>query len=106
MAKGRGTAKRCRVCPAPRMPLARCLYNAQGNPMLLEVKCYATLAKYQPGDEDFLLGPNPTLRDLVGFLGIPEGELKISFVNGVHAELDHELHEGDRVGLFPAVGGG
>jgi len=74
--------------------------------MLLEVKCYATLAKYQPRDEDFFLGPSPTLRDLVGFLGIPETELKISFVNGVHAGLEHELHEGDRVGLFPAVGGG
>jgi molybdopterin converting factor small subunit len=74
--------------------------------MLLEVKCYATLAKYQPKDEDFFLGPNPTLRDLVGFLGIPETELKISFVNGEHAGLEQELYEGDRIGLFPAVGGG
>ncbi len=74
--------------------------------MILEVKCYATLAKYQPEQEDILLGPHPTLRDLVGFLGISESELKITFVNGVLAGLDHELHEGDRIGLFPAVGGG
>lgn len=74
--------------------------------MLLEVKCYATLAKYQPPDQDFVLGPHPTLRDLVVFLGIPESDLKITFVNGVHAGMEHELHEGDRIGLFPAVGGG
>ncbi|HDQ40978.1 MAG TPA: MoaD/ThiS family protein [Desulfonatronum sp.] len=74
--------------------------------MILEVKCYATLVKYQPEQKDLLLGPQPTLRDLIGFLGIPEAELKLRFVNGVHVGLDHELHEGDRVGLFPAVGGG
>lgn len=74
--------------------------------MLLEVKCFATLARHQPRQGDFHLGPNPTLRDLVVFLGIPEEELKITFVNGVHAGLEHELHEGDRVGLFPPVGGG
>lgn len=74
--------------------------------MLLEVKCYATLAKYQPKQEDFLLGPHPTLRDLVGFLDMPESEVKISFVNGVLAEPEHQLQEGDRVGLFPPVGGG
>ena len=74
--------------------------------MLLEVKCYATLAKYQPQQDDFLLGPHPTLRDLVGFLGVPESELKIRFLNGVHVGLEHELHEGDRIGLFPSVGGG
>ncbi len=74
--------------------------------MLLEVKCYATLAKYQPSNQDFALGPQPTLRDLVVFLGIPELELKITFVNGVHVGMEHELHEGDRIGLFPAVGGG
>lgn len=74
--------------------------------MLLEVKCYATLGRFQPQERDFLLGPNPTLRDLIVFLGVPETELKISFINGVHAGLEQELHDGDRVGLFPAVGGG
>lgn len=74
--------------------------------MLLEVKCYATLAKFQPSSRDIILGPHPTLRDLAVFLGIPESELKITFVNGVHVDLEHELHEGDRIGLFPAVGGG
>lgn len=78
----------------------------EGHNMLLEVKCFATLARFQPRREDIPLGPNPTVRDLIGYLGMPESEVKISFVNGVHAGPDHELHDGDRVGLFPAVGGG
>jgi sulfur carrier protein ThiS len=74
--------------------------------MLLEVKCYATLAKFQPKENEFHLGPKPMLRDLIAFLGIPEGEIKISFANGVIVDPEYELQEGDRVGLFPAVGGG
>jgi molybdopterin converting factor small subunit len=74
--------------------------------MLLEVKCYATLAKFQPQENEFHLGPRPMLRDLTGFLQIPEDEIKITFANGISVGLDHELHEGDRIGIFPAVGGG
>ena len=39
-------------------------------------------------------------------LGIPPEELKLVFLNGLHAGLDAALKDGDRVGLFPAVGGG
>lgn len=74
--------------------------------MLLEVKSYATLTKFQPKESEFHLGPRPTMRDLIAFLGIPEGEVKISFANGVVVAPDYELQEGDRIGLFPAVGGG
>lgn len=74
--------------------------------MLLEVKCYATLATFQPKESEFHLGPRPMLRDLIAFLGIPEGDIKITFANGVIVGPEYELHEGDRIGLFPAVGGG
>jgi sulfur-carrier protein len=39
-------------------------------------------------------------------LGIPPGEVKLRFVNGKQAKDDQVLAEGDRVGLFPPVGGG
>ena len=74
--------------------------------MLLEVKCYATLSKFQPKENEFHLGPRPMMRDLIAFLRIAEGEVKISFANGVVVGPDYELQEGDRIGLFPAVGGG
>lgn len=74
--------------------------------MLLEVKCYATLNTFQPKESEFHLGPRPMLRDLIAFLGIPEHEIKITFANGVIVGPEYELQEGDRIGLFPAVGGG
>jgi molybdopterin converting factor small subunit len=33
-------------------------------------------------------------------------EIKVAFVNGKHAHMRTQLQEGDRVALFPAVGGG
>jgi sulfur carrier protein ThiS len=44
--------------------------------------------------------------DILAGLGIASQEVKIIMVNGVHAKPDRELQDGDRVGLFPAVGGG
>ena len=39
-------------------------------------------------------------------LGGPPGEVKTVFVNGVSRSFDHVLADGDRVGIFPPVGGG
>jgi molybdopterin converting factor small subunit len=44
--------------------------------------------------------------DVLTALGIPEEEVKIIFINGVKKELHAPLADGDRLGLFPAVGGG
>jgi len=47
-----------------------------------------------------------TIRQLCSLLNIPERAIKIAMVNGVKVELDHKLEGEERVGLFPAVGGG
>jgi molybdopterin converting factor small subunit len=39
-------------------------------------------------------------------LGGPPGEVKTVFVNGASRSFDHVLADGDRVGIFPPVGGG
>ncbi len=39
-------------------------------------------------------------------LDIGEDEVHLIFVNSARAGLDTELKDGDRLGLFPAVGGG
>lgn len=39
-------------------------------------------------------------------LNIRPEDLKLIFVNGVHAEPDRILNDGDRVAFVPAVGGG
>ena len=74
--------------------------------MSLTVKCYATLTGYAPPGDEIPHEQAPTVRDLLARLHIAESEVKVVFVNGLHAPLDHPLHDNDRVGLFPAVGGG
>jgi molybdopterin converting factor small subunit len=70
------------------------------------VKCYATLTMYCP-PEGVLALPEPTdVAALVSMLDIPPEEVKLIFVNGKRADMDQVLAEGDRVGLFPPVGGG
>jgi len=72
----------------------------------IEVRCFASLASYAPtGGYVNLAAPGST-GDLIRALGIPAGEVAIIFVNGAHATEATELRDKDRVGLFPAVGGG
>jgi len=75
--------------------------------MPIELKCYATLAPLTPSNADaFPIHSGETVLDLLSRLSIPAEEVKIVFVNGLSAELDKTLSDGDRVGVFPPVGGG
>jgi hypothetical protein len=39
-------------------------------------------------------------------LKIPPDSIKLVFLNGVHANGDEILKDGDRIGAFPPIGGG
>jgi sulfur carrier protein ThiS len=72
----------------------------------IEVRCFASLAKHAPEGGYAKLAAADTAGDLIRALGIPAGEVASIFVNGAHAVETTALRDGDRVGLFPAVGGG
>lgn len=75
--------------------------------MHVSIRCFATLSRFTPEDAGaFPVAGGETVADLVARLGIPLDDLKLVFVNGEHVALDATLKDGDRVGLFPAVGGG
>ncbi|XPV77225.1 MAG: MoaD/ThiS family protein [Desulfovibrio sp.] len=75
--------------------------------MEIIVKTFATLSQFQPENSDNYPAPDDaTVQDIRDELNIPVDELRIIFVNGVHATLETPLKNGDRVGFFPAVGGG
>ena len=75
--------------------------------MSITLKCFASLSRFSPPDaEAYSIAPGETVASLVARLGIPPDDLKLVFVNGEHVGLDAVLNDGDRVGLFPAVGGG
>jgi molybdopterin converting factor small subunit len=60
------------------------------------------------GETGVLLEPRSlkTVQDVCLHLGIPSEKIKLAMVNGRRVSLDHGIQDGDRVGLFPPVGGG
>ena len=73
----------------------------------ISLKLFATLAKRMPSDaERYPIAPGTTVRDIVSRLEIREGEAKLIFVNNKRALLTSVLRDGDRLGIFPPVGGG
>ena len=75
--------------------------------MHVTIKCFATLSRFTPPDaEAYPVAEGESVAAVVKRLGVPPAELKLVFVNGEHVELSAGLNDGDRVGLFPAVGGG
>ncbi len=76
---------------------------------MIEVNLYAGLelrSKSRARTNPVADRPGLTLEEAIDSLGIPQGAVAIALVNGHQARLDTELHDGDRVALFPPVGGG
>ena len=44
--------------------------------------------------------------DVINSLSLRPGEVWLSVVNGELVEKDHLLHDGDRLSLYPPIGGG
>ncbi|HEX3032779.1 MAG TPA: MoaD/ThiS family protein [Bacillota bacterium] len=79
--------------------------------MKLEIRLFAGLQKYVPGQASGIpfeveVSGGSTGHSLIEQLGIPEAEAFLFMVNGNRRELAAELVEGDRIGIFPPVGGG
>lgn len=74
--------------------------------MQIEVRCFATLSPHTPKGNRLDLPDGTTAEEAMHILGIRPEDLKLIFVNGVHAEPDRVLNDGDRVAFVPAVGGG
>ncbi len=47
-----------------------------------------------------------TVQKLLEVLGLADDQVKLVFINGAHVSREAIISNGDRVGLFPAVGGG
>jgi len=47
-----------------------------------------------------------TVGQLIEHLRLPADEVKVIFVNGIVRGEEHALSDGDKVGVFPPVGGG
>lgn len=73
----------------------------------ITLKLFATLKKHAPPNAEALpVVPGTTIRNLLQELGVPVELAKLIFVDSVRSSLDTPLAGGERVGIFPPVGGG
>jgi len=73
----------------------------------ITLKPFAALGKFTPDSADkYPVEPGTSVRDLIAGLKIPEEKAKLIFIDGVKGELDSTLNGGERIGIFPPVGGG
>ena len=79
--------------------------------MEVTVVLYATLIRKNPegtGNQPFKveLPEGATVKDLIEHLGIEESEAKKVFIRHKSQAEDYRLQDGERVAIFPPVGGG
>jgi molybdopterin converting factor small subunit len=83
--------------------------NKEKAEMNIGLKCFATIAEADKcdykGSTSKTLPDGSTVRKLLIQAAINEKDVKLIFVNGKQSALDTVLHDGDQVGLAPAVGG-
>lgn len=74
--------------------------------MIVEVRLFATLRldRFKKEHRDYPEGV--TIESILDDLMIPSEDIAILLVNGRDAHMLTTLIEGDRVSLFPPVGGG
>jgi len=73
----------------------------------ITIKLFASLIKFAPDSADkYPISSDTRIRDIINRLGIPEDKAKLIFIDGIKGELDSTLHGGERIGIFPPVGGG
>lgn len=85
--------------------------NGRTDKMKIEANLYATLARYLPNQRGkgscvMDVADDATVEDVLQQLNIPIGQVKLIFVDGVHAGRESNLKDGSRLGVFPPVGGG
>jgi len=80
--------------------------------MRIQVRLYASLQRFMPAERDgssfhdMEVDEGVTVGEVLHALHVPAETVKLIFLNGIHAQTDQTLKEGDRLGVFPPVAGG
>lgn len=73
----------------------------------ITLKLFATLSQFTPASLDkYPIEPGAKIRDVIKQLGVSEDDIKLIFIDGKKGDLTSSLRGGERVGIFPPVGGG
>ena len=73
----------------------------------IQLKLFATLREFEPpSSENYSIEQGISIRELLEQLELPPAKARLIFINGIKADLAATLEGGERVGIFPPVGGG
>ncbi len=72
----------------------------------ITIKLFATLNKYAPDKAAYPIRSGTTIGQVLDELEVPRGEAKLIFIDSVRGGLESVLRGGERVGIFPPIGGG
>ena len=73
----------------------------------IQVKLYANLNPFTPVNADsYALDKGSTIAQLLDQLNIPKDKVRLIFINNLKGDLNSILKGGERVGIFPPIGGG
>lgn len=76
------------------------------NPFI-QLRLYASLGRFSPeSGENYVIRSGVSIRELAVDLHIPMDQAKLIFINGKKENLESRLYGGERVAIFPPVGGG
>ena len=78
--------------------------------MAVEVRLFATLRRHAPANPNGVLAVDvpegSTVLDVAKAINIDPNEIHLIMVNGTGCGFEQAISDGDRIGLFPPVGGG
>ena len=73
----------------------------------IQLQLFASLRKFMPPVADnYAIEAGITVGRLITQLDVPQEQIKLVFVDSVKAKMTTILNGGERVGIFPPVGGG
>ena len=73
----------------------------------IHLNLFASLKPHLPENpEKYSVVAGTPIGTVLKELGIPIDEAKLIFVNGIKKDATYRLQGGERVGVFPPVGGG
>jgi molybdopterin converting factor small subunit len=73
----------------------------------IQIKLFADLSAYTPPSADhFPIEAGTTVKRLLEGIRVPTEKVRLVFINNVKKDLDSTLRGGERVGIFPPIGGG
>jgi sulfur carrier protein ThiS len=75
--------------------------------LTIQINLFATLQSYTPHNAAcYPVEAGTSIQKIVEALNIPKDQVQLIFSNGVRCDASNIVQDGDRIGIFPAIGGG